>query len=401
MSGDSPATTSYFQWWNRLSIPSRLLMVGLAAPILVLNFWAMGMIANFFGVLMTIVILAALLAFLLNYPVSWLASKGLPRDPVSILVFLLTLSLLLGVGVSLFPIAFTQAQQLIARLPEWIESGQQQLMLLDQQAEDRGLNLNLDLLANQAFERIEGQLQSLTKSIVNITVDALSRLLDTLVAGLVTIILTFYLVQHGDELWESLIAWLPPKKQKPVADVLRQSFQNYFIGQLLIGLCMALALVPTFLFLKVPFGLLFGLTIGTMALIPFGGTVGILLVTLLVALQNFWLGLKVLIASVIVQQVVDNLIAPRVLGSVIGLNPVWVFISVLIGAKIGGLVGVVIAVPTAAVIKTALGQFREQIREPEVDPSGASVTSATALLPPQDISAVEAETTLAGVDRPS
>jgi predicted PurR-regulated permease PerM len=327
MSGEPSVTTNYFQWWNRLSIPSRLLMVGLAAPILVLNFWAMGMIANFFGVLMTIVILAALLAFLLNYPVSWLASKGLPRDPVSILVFLLTLSLLLGVGVSLFPIAFTQAQQLIARLPEWIESGQQQLMLLDQQAEERGLNLNLDLLANQAFERIEGQLQSLTKSVVNITVDALSRLLDTLVAGLVTTILTFYLVQHGDELWESLIEWLPPKQQKPVADVLRQSFQNYFIGQLLIGLCMALALVPTFLFLKVPFGLLFGLTIGTMALIPFGGTVGILLVTLLVALQNFWLGLKVLIASVIVQQVVDNLIAPRVLGSVIGLNPVWVFMS--------------------------------------------------------------------------
>ena len=73
--------------------------------------------------------------------------------------------------------------------------------------------------------------------------------------------------------------------------------------------------------------------------------------------------MKVLAVSVIVQQVVDNLVAPRVLGSVIGLNPVWVFISVLVGAKVWGLVGVVIAVPTAAVLKTALMSVRSQINE--------------------------------------
>lgn len=351
----------YFEWWKQLSVPSRLLMIGLSAPILVLNFWAMGMIAHFFGVLVTIVVIASLLAFLLNYPVSWLSQKGLPRDPVSIVVFLLTISLLIGIGISVFPVVLTQAQQLIARLPEWIESGQQQFLLLNEQAEARGIDLNLDSLADQAFTRIEGQLQSLTKSAVNITVDALSSLLDTLVAALITTILTYYFLQHGDELWESFIEWLPLNRQKPIANVIRNSFQNYFIGQLIIGICFTLTLIPVFLFLKVPFGLLFGLTIGTLALIPFGATVGVILVTFLVALQNVFLGLKVLAAAVIVQQVVDNLVAPRVLGSVIGLNPVWVFISVLLGAKVWGLVGVVIAVPTAAVLKTALMSVRSQI----------------------------------------
>ena len=98
-----------------------------------------------------------------------------------------------------------------------------------------------------------------------------------------------------------------------------------------------------------------------MALIPFGATVGILIVTSLVSLQSIFLGLKVLGVAVIVQQIVDNLVAPRVLGSVIGLNPVWVFISVLAGAKVWGLLGVVIAVPTAAVLKTALMSVRSQI----------------------------------------
>lgn len=364
---------SYFEWWHQLSIPSRLLMVGLSAPILVLNFWAMGMISNFLGVLISIVVVASLLAFLLNYPVSWLARKGLPRDPVSIVVFLLTLSLLLGIGISLFPVAFTQAQQLIARLPDLIESAQQQILLLNELAESRGFDLNLDTLADQAFERIESQLQAVTKTAVNVTVDAVSSILDILVTGLVTIIMTYYLLQHGDELWESAIAWLPSQRQEPVANVLRLSFQNYFIGQLIIGLCFSVTLVPLFLILQVPFGLLFGLTVGTMALIPFGATVGILIVTTLVSLQSIFLGLKVLGVSILVQQIVDNLVAPRVLGSVIGLNPVWVFISVLVGAKVWGLLGVVIAVPTAAVIKTALMLVRSQIIQERELPAAPAI----------------------------
>jgi predicted PurR-regulated permease PerM len=336
-------------------------MVGLAAPILVLNFWAMASIAKFFGVLIGIIVVASLLAFLLNYPVSWCVEHNLKRDPASIIIFLLTLSILLGLGITLFPLAYNQALQLATRLPEWIESGRQQLMVLSQQAEDHGIPLNLDVITAQIIDRLQGQLQSLTKGLVNVALGTVSSVLDALVAILITVILTFYLLQHGDELWASLMEWLPTNKREPVSNTLRLSFQNYFIGQLILAVCMASALIPTFLVLKVPFGLLFGLTIGTMALIPFGGTVGIISVTLLVALQNIWLGLKVLIAAVIVQQILENLVAPRVLGSVTGLNPVWVFMSVLIGAKTAGLIGVVVAVPTAVVIKTSLMNVRSHM----------------------------------------
>ncbi len=351
----------YFHWWTRLSVPARLLMIGLAAPILVLNFWAMSTFAKFFGALLSVGVVASLLAFLLNYPVSWCVQRGLKRDPASIIVFLLTLSILLGLGITLFPLAYDQALQLIARLPEWIESGRQQLIVLGQEAEDRGIPLNLDVITAQLIDRLQGQIQSLTKGIVNLALGTVSSVLDTLIAILVTVILTFYLLQHGDELWQSLIEWLPESRQKPASETLKLSFQNYFIGQLILGICMASALIPTFLFLRVPFGLLFGLTIGTMALVPFGGTVGIISVSLLVALQNIWLGLKVLTAAAVVQQILENLVAPRVLGSFTGLNPVWVFISVLIGAKTAGLIGVVIAVPTAVVIKTALMSVRARM----------------------------------------
>jgi predicted PurR-regulated permease PerM len=101
-----------------------------------------------------------------------------------------------------------------------------------------------------------------------------------------------------------------------------------------------------------------------MALVPFGGSAGIALVTTLVALQDFGLGIQVLAASLVVQQIIENLIAPRVLGSVTGLNPFWVFIAILTGVRVGGLLGVVVAVPTAVVIKEALEAIKATQKEP-------------------------------------
>jgi len=336
-------------------------MVGLAAPILVLNFWAVSSILHYFGVLVGILIVSSLLAFLLNYPVSWLVAHGAQREPSSIVVFLLTLALLTALGIILVPVVITQAQQLVLRLPDWIESGRQQLIVLSQRAEEAGVPIDLDAVTTQLVDRLREQLQVLTRGVLNLAVGTVSGVLDILIDGVITVVLTFYLVQHGDELWDSLVQWLPARIQQPFSQTLRLSFQNYFLGQLILGTSMASTLIPIFLILKVPFGLLFGLTIGTMALIPFGGSVGIAVVTLLVTLQNFWLGVKVLIASLIVQQIVDNLIAPRILGSVTGLNPVWVFISILTGAKVAGLLGVVLAVPTAFVVKVALMALRSRL----------------------------------------
>ncbi len=362
-------------WWHGMTLGGRLTAIALVAPLIVLNAWAVSSIFNYFNSLIVILVGASLLAFLLNYPVSWMESKGAKREQVAILVFLAALSILLALGVTLVPLVLTQAQQLVIRLPEWIDSGRYQLLLLNQWADNQGFPLNLDALLVQINDRLKGQLQAIASQVLNLAVLTVTSLLDFVL----TMVLAFYLLQHGDSLWQSLIEWLPAKIRQPFSQTLRLSFQNFFIGQLIFGTCMAFALIPTFLWLKVPFGLLFGLTIGIMALIPFGGTVGIIATTLLVALQDFWLGSRVLIAAVIVQQILENLVAPRILGSVTGLNPVWILISVLTGARVGGLLGVIVAVPTAVVIKTALGAIRGRNNAT----GEASIATDTSLLEPE------------------
>ncbi|MBN3960424.1 AI-2E family transporter [Nostoc sp. NMS8] len=347
-------TRKLLDWWQTFTPIARIGAIALFAPLLVINGWAISVFFSYFHSLIVILVGASVLAFLLNYPVSWMEHHGARREQVAILVFLLALSILLALGVTLFPLALTQAQQLVARLPELIDSGRSQLMILNEKAETFGLPINLDALVVQINDRVKGQLQAIAGQVLNLAVLTVTSLLDILL----TMVLTFYLLQHGGELWESLVEWLPNKFRDPFSKTVRLSFQNFFITQLILSTCMASALIPTFLWLKVPFGLLFGLTIGLMALVPFGGSVGIAMTTLLVALQDFSMGVRVLIAAVIVQQILENLIAPRILGSFTGLNPVWILISVLTGARIGGLLGVIVAVPTAVVIKTALSALR-------------------------------------------
>ncbi|MBG0743140.1 MAG: AI-2E family transporter [Cylindrospermopsis raciborskii KL1] len=347
-------TRKLLEWWQRFTPLSRIGAIALFAPLLVINGWALSSIFNYFHSLIVILVGASVLAFLLNYPITWMQKQGARREQVAVLVFLIALSILLALGVTLFPLALTQARQLVNRLPEWIDSGRSQLMILNEKAEMMGLPINLDAIVVQINDRVKSQLQAITAQVLNLAVVTVTSLLDFLL----TMVLTFYLLQHGDELWQSLVEWLPNKFREPFSRTVRLSFQNFFITQLILSTCMASALIPSFLWLKVPYGLLFGLTIGIMALIPFGGSVGIAITTLLVSLQDISMGVRVLAAAVIVQQILENILAPRILGNFTGLNPVWVLISVLTGARVGGLLGVIVAVPCAVVIKTVIGVIR-------------------------------------------
>ena len=333
---------------------AKILLVVFAAPLLVLNAWAVFAIAEYFHSLIVILAGATLLAFLLNYPISFMERQGAKRGRAAIIVFLLALTILLALGVTLLPIALHQAKQLVEHLPSWIDSGRQQLSTLSTQFRNLPIPLNPDAIAQQINDPLKSELQNVGKGALGIAGFTVSSLLD----GLLTIVLTFYLIQHGDVIWRSLLEWLPADVRQPLSRALRLSFQNFFLGQIIMASCMGLALTTLFLLLRVPFGLLFGLMVGTMTLVPFGATVGIILVTLLVSLRDFGMGLKVLVACVLVQQILENLVAPRVLGKVTGLNPFWVLISILAGARIGGLLGVILAVPIAVLIKSALVAIR-------------------------------------------
>lgn len=340
---------------RRSAYIQRLLILGLSGPLLALNIWILLIVFSYFKQLITVLIVASILAFLLNYPVRILVRFYRSRSQAVIVVLLLTLTLLLILGITVVPALINQTAELLNNIPGWLEASSNNLDRLHTWVRERNLPIDLKAFTSRFNANIESQVQVLGTQVLGFALGTLSGLIDTILI----FVLSFYLLLYGGKLWQSVVSLLPPEVGLPFSESLRLNFQNFFISQLLLGLFMFGVLTPIFLILKVPFALLFALLIGIAQLIPFiGATLGIGLVTILVMLNNFWLGLQVAIAAMILQQIKDNILAPRLMGEFIGLNPLLIFLAILLGAKIGGVLGVIIAVPIAGTIKGTIDALR-------------------------------------------
>lgn len=333
----------------------RWLSIGIAFPLTILNGWVLLQFIQYFQPLVNIFIAAILLAFILDYPIEFFQSQGIKRKLAIAGALLLTIILVVALGITLVPLILEQIYELANALPTWIESGSQQLQTFQDWAlKQQELPINISSLITQVVDRLSSQLQTFTGRILSIAVDTIG----TLVNVLLTVVLTIYMVLNGDKLWDGVFQWFPTHISTQVRQLLREDFQNYFIGQASLGAILSVTLILVFLLLQIPLALLFGLTIGFFSLFPFGTTIGIIIVALLVGLQNFWLGVEVLAVAVGIDQINSNFVAPRILGNLTGLNPVWVVISLLIGAKLGGIIGLLVAIPLASFIKELADRWR-------------------------------------------
>ena len=344
----------------------RWLTWGLAFPLIVVNGWLIITVFNYFQSLITTIVAATLLAFILSYPVQFLEARRFKRFYAVLVVIFVALLVLVFLGVTIAPTVIEQLNELLTRLPTWIQSGVQQLQALNDWAQRRDLPINLEGLVNQLSVRLSSQIQTLTGRVLSLVLGTV----DSVVSVVLTLVLTFYLLLHGEEVWEGICQWLPEPINLRVRPLLRQNFQNYYVGQASLAAIVGVSMTIAFSLLQVPFGLLFGLVVGIGALFPFGGALSICVVSLLTALKSFWLGVRVLGIAIVLQQIIENGVAPRLLGGFTGLNPVWILVSLLAGAKLGGVVGLLIAVPVAGFIKsTAIALRSEPLTFPALDTS--------------------------------
>lgn len=338
------ASSKVYQW----------LKLGLPLPIVVFNGWLALQVIQYFQPLVTIFVLASVLAFVLNYPVQFLQQREIKRTYAVVLVFAIALAILITLSITLVPIFLEQVNESLLLLPKWIESGTQEIKTLNNWAAARHLPINFNHLATQLTDRLPDELQSLAERSISLAIGAV----DSVSEVVLTIVLAFYLLLDGQRIWTYLFKWLPPQIAIAIEKSLQQNFQNYFVAQIALACLVGVAMTVTFVLLKVPFGLIFGLAIAVLTLIPFGDVLGFSLVSLLVATHDFWLGIKTILVAVTVDQIIDQAIAPRLLGSFTGLSPVGIVAALAVGTKLAGLLGLLIAVPLASCLKDVLDNWQ-------------------------------------------
>jgi predicted PurR-regulated permease PerM len=329
------------------------LVITLLFPLIFLNAWLVFRVFQYFQPLVTTFVLATLLAFILNYPVSILEERGVRRSYAIALVFFSSIIILAALGIILVPIVLEQFHEMVQQLPQWIDSNEQKLQILNDWAINHSLKVNFSQIFTQITNRLPSELEFIGDKIFSVILDTIDSISETLI----TIVLTFYLLADGKRIWDGIFKKFPLSFGQKVRQSIQENFKNYLIGQVALALLMGVSLTIVFLILNVPFALLFGLGVGILSLIPFGDVVSLAVIVLILASHDFWLAVKVFAVSVVIDQLIDQAIAPRLLGSFTGLRPIWVLVSLLVGTYIGGLLGLLIAVPVAGFINDATDNF--------------------------------------------
>ncbi|QIR38136.1 AI-2E family transporter [Tolypothrix sp. PCC 7910] len=331
----------------------KVLILTLLFPLVFLNGWLAFKFFQYFQPIVTIFVLASLFAFILNYPVSQLQKRGLKRNYAVALVFISALLIVIGLGMTLLPLALEQFNEMAKLLPQWIDANEAKIQAFNNSLGNQKLRVNFGQIIAQVTNHLPDELESIFNNfliIIKDTIDSVSEVI-------VTVVLTFYLLIDGKRIWEGIFNKIPSESAQKVRESLQQNFQNYLIGQVSLALLMGVAETLLFLAFQVQFALLFGLGVGILSLIPFGDVVSLIVIILIIASHDIWLAVKIFAVAIIIDQVIDQAIAPRLLGQFTGLRPVWVIVSLLVGTYIGGLLGLLIAVPVAGFIKDAADGF--------------------------------------------
>ncbi len=349
--------------WRSINA-NKLLVWLLLSAATAINIWLLSQMFRYFEHLITILVISAIAAFLLNYPVRFLDRAGISRSQAVFVVLIISLALVVVLGVTVVPSVIEQVAGLSEQVPKWIQGSNENINNLEQLAQKRGLRLDFNVLRTQINSNLQRQIEGFASQVVTLAVGTASGLLDFFLI----IVLSVYMLIDGDKMWHSLIKILPSPWGHSIGEALRMNFQRFFISQFLLGAFMALALTIIFFFLDVPFGLSFALFIGISQLIPFvGATLGIGLVTLLVLLKSLPLALWVGSVSFILQQIKDNFLAPKLMGDFIGLNPVMILLAVLVGLQVAGFLGVLVGVPIAGTIKSTIDLIRQSPKNAELN----------------------------------
>lgn len=331
----------------------RWLIFTLLFPLVFLNGWLVFLLVKNLQPVVTILVLATLLAFVLNYPVSILQQRGVKRGYAVALVFILALVIVVALGITLLPIVLEQFNEMVKVLPQWIDSSEEKLQIVNDWFFRHKLNVNLSQLLTQITNKFPNELEFLSDKLLSIIIDTI----DSISESLITVVLTFYLLLDGPRIWEAIFKKLPGNVAQEISQSIQQNFQNYLIGQGSLALLMGFSVTLLFLAFQVQFGLLFGLGVGLLSLIPFGDVVSLIVITFIIATHDFWLAAKVFAVAVVIDQFIDQAIAPRLLGKFTGLRPIWVLVALLVGTNVAGVLGLVVAVPVAGLIKDVADGF--------------------------------------------
>lgn len=313
-----------------------------------------------FSPILTPFVLGGAIAYLLNPVTTRLTRLKLPRWAASLIILLSFLVIVGALGALLLPTAIREAGQLAGKLPEYLDRFVVFITPYLSVAQDY-LGAGYVDQAKTLLTQNAGKLLSLSGGMLGGIAQGGQAAMGAAMTFVLTPLIAFFMMNE----WPRMTAWvqdLYPQDDQAQIHGLMQAIDvrlsGFVRGQvsvaLLLGLVYALALMVAGL----NYGFLIGLLSGLLSIIPFvGSTFGLLAGVIVAWFQTGDWTYVAMIAAIFMggQFVEGNFLTPKLVGDSVGLHPLWVMFALMAGGALLGILGMLIAVPVAAVIGVLAG----------------------------------------------
>lgn len=308
--------------------------------------WASIQVLNYFEIVVVIFVISAILAFLLSYPVRW-CRQLVPHGVAVFAVFLIALVVVGGIFTTLSLAVVAQGQSLLENGTNFLNS----LLPLMERVETvfQQWNVQVDL------QTLGEQLQQQATTLLGSGLGLVQALLENFINAILIAVVTFFMMLDGPRLWRFVVKAVPAHQRQRLTRTIQQNLLGFFWGRLLLSIFFASSTFIVFLLLKIPYALVLAVIAGLFDLIPgIGATLGVGLVGLLLLSQGIGTAIQSVVVCILLQQVEENILLPHIMRDSLNINPVVMFFALIVGVRVGGLLGLFLAIPIAGVIVSVL-----------------------------------------------
>ncbi len=344
----------------------RAVSVTLVLALVALGFW---LIYRFYQVVF-ILFIAILMGTVIRPIVSWLNRRGLPRIAGVILVGILLLALLIDFVLLLFPMIVEQGTLIAAAAPEYYQS--LRAWMVDS---PNVLLLRLSEFLPAVLPGLEAGSQT-GQEVLDSAGQAWGYLVsaaNVIFMIVVLPLLAFHWTIDGPRMIQSLLLLIPEDKRESISDLISsmETKVGFFIaGQGVLCLIIGILALISYLLIGLPNALVLALVAGVLEAVPMVGpllgAVPAGLVALSIAPAKLvW----VVVATVIIQQLENSLLVPRVMSKAVGVNPFVTLLAIFAFSSFFGIAGALMAIPLAAILQLLLERFVFARAAQETEPS--------------------------------
>lgn len=304
------------------------------------------------------------LAYLTDPIANWLERKGTGRILATVLITFISVSGVVVAIVLVLPMLVEQVRDLVLQVPALIEAGRAKAAEFLPQFDRDGS------IVKRAMTALGENAKSWSVAIVKQIWSGGLALINFVAVVVVTPVVAFYLLMDWNRLVAGIDDFLPRDHRKTIHRLARDLdnvLSGFLRGQLTVCLLLGAFYAIALMSVGLNFGLLIGLFAGLISFIPFVGSIMGGLLSVSVAAAQYWEDpVWILVVAVIFgvgQMIEGNFLTPKLVGGKVGLHPVWLLFALSAFGALFGFVGMLIAVPAAAMVGVVARFLIEQYKE--------------------------------------